>query len=729
VTDHVERVPFVGIRVLDLTTSMTGAIAAMHLADFGADVLRIDTEKLPRLSPAYIFANRGKRLLDLDLVTHEARRRLRALINTADVLVIDGSAARLAALSCDAETLCAANTRLVHVWMPPHAIRGAVSELPADELLLTAWTGMADQQPGSAQQPVAPVVPIIGYEQGALGASAAAAALLDREIRGVGGAVTVSGLHAVSALNVGIMVDLPGMMRPFSGPKQAAYGPANCRMYRCRDGTWLFLAALTAPFFFAALDAMELMDVMLLPGIDGEFMNIRKPEMNRMVSDKLAETMMQHDRLEWQELFDAARVPNAPIQTRREWAASDTVTAENMLISMPHSSVGEVVLPDVLIELAKTAGRVAWLSDSVAVVDSANAWPERAPRRETIPDDPRRRLPLEGVRVLDVSSYLAGPFSSTVLQDFGATVYKVEQPAGDPFRVGVVSYSALNRDKKLVTLDLKTSAGLKEFYGLVRDADVVIENMRNGVAEQLGIDYESLAQINPDIVAGSIAAWGVGPLRDTPGFDPLVQARSGLMTAQGGHGDPVIQAVSVHDIGSGTLLALGVIVALFARTHIGEGQRVSVSLARTSLAFQGAEFTSYLGRPAPIMGASDFLGESPWHRLYSCRDGWIAVVSSHDQMKFLNPAGVDSEQTLGLACEQLLGRLNMDEAIACLSEVGASAVAVLGRNDLFAAPLLIDNDFFFSVEDAEVGTFTAMRSFAKWDRVRRANVAFTPGKV
>ena len=333
----------------------------MHLADFGADVLRVEAGEGDRLTPAYIFANRNKQLIDCDVRSVDGRRQAQSLIQRADVLFIDGSAERLDDLSCDAESLCGADPRLVHVWMPPHATRGAVSALPPDELLLAAWTGMADQQPGSAQQPVAPVVPILGYEHGALAASAAAAALLSREARGSGGAVTVSGLHAVSALNVAIMVDLPGMIRPFSGPKKAAWGPANFRMYRCRDGTWLFLAALTAPFFIMALNALELMDVMLLPGIDGEFTNIRKPEMNEMVSSKIAERMIERDRSEWQEVFDGARVPNGPIQVREEWAVSETVAAEEMLVSMPHNFVGEVGLPDVSIRLRANAraGRLA----------------------------------------------------------------------------------------------------------------------------------------------------------------------------------------------------------------------------------------------------------------------------------------------------------------------------------------------------------------------------------
>jgi crotonobetainyl-CoA:carnitine CoA-transferase CaiB-like acyl-CoA transferase len=728
VTEGIGPPAFAGIRVLDLTTSLAGAVAAMHLADFGADVLRVETGDAERLTPAYVFANRGKRLIDCDVVPVEGQRQVQALIQRTDVLFIDGSAARSAELSWDAETLCGADPRLVHVWMPPHAPGGSVSALPPDELLLAAWTGMADQQPGAAQRPVAPVVPILAYGHGVLAATAAAASLLSRETRGSGGAVTVSGLHAVSALNLGIMVDLPGMIRPFSGPKQAAWGPANFRMYRCRDGAWLYLAALTAPFFITALNAMELIDVMLLPGIDGEFANVRRPEMNEMVSSHIARRMSERDRSEWQEVFDAARVPNGPIQVRKQWAASETVAAEGMLIAMPHSSLGEVVLPDVSVRLGRTPGRVAWLPDSAAVVDWAEMWNDRPSVRDPVRKVSSPTLPLEGIRVLDVSSYLSGPLATTLLQDFGATVYKVEAPTGDPFRMGIATYSALNRDKRLVTIDLKASAGLAEFHELVRDSDVVVENMRDGVAARLGIDHDSLARINPAIVCGSIGAWGAGPLRGSPGFDPLLQAQSGLMAAQGGDGDPVIQAVAVNDIGSGSLLALGVTAALFARTHIREGQSVKVSLARTSLAFQGVEFTNFSGRPAPMVGAPAFLGESAWHRLYECSDGWIAVRSSRNQMESLVDTAVDTEEDLGLACEVFLCRLSVEGAMARMSELGVPAVAVLGREELFAAPLLVENDFFLRVEDAEVGPLTAVRTFAKWEGVPRAEVAFRPGR-
>ena len=129
-----------------------------------------------------------------------------------------------------------------------------------------------------------------------------------------------------------------------------------------------------------------------------------------------------------------------------------------------------------------------------------------------------------------------------------------------------------------------------------------------------------------------------------------------------------------------------------------------------------------------MVGAPDFLGESAWHRLYRCSDGWIAVISSRDQMERLTRTVAVRDEDLAVAGQRLFGELSMEEAVTRLTELGASAVAVLGRDDVFTAPLLIENDFFFRVEEAMVGPLRAIRSFAKWEGVPRADVAFTPGR-
>ena len=247
--------PFDGVRLLDLTTTFGGSLASMYIADFGGDVVRADAVA-HRTTPEQIVANRGKRFVDLHVTSSGGRDELGEIARRADIVVIDASPGNLHDSGLDAATLRRRNPRLIHLWMPPHATKGPVAELPADELLLSAWTGVADQQPGALDRPVAPVVNITAYEHGALGATAIVAALLARQKSGLGRGITVSGLHAVAALNVSTMVDLPGILRPFAGEKSTTWGPPNYRVYRCGDDTWLYLAALTAPFFIAALDAI-----------------------------------------------------------------------------------------------------------------------------------------------------------------------------------------------------------------------------------------------------------------------------------------------------------------------------------------------------------------------------------------------------------------------------------------------------------------------------------------
>ena len=130
-----------------------------------------------------------------------------------------------------------------------------------------------------------------------------------------------------------------------------------------------------------------------------------------------------------------------------------------------------------------------------------------------------------------------------------------------------------------------------------------------------------------------IEGWGKGPLADTPGFDPLLQARSGIMVAQGGADHPVIQPMSLHDIGTGTLAAFGTIAGLYARTHLGEGQDVGVALSRTSVAFQGGEYTTVPDLADPVLGYIDYVGDEPDHCFVEASDGWLAVAATTDEQR------------------------------------------------------------------------------------------------
>jgi formyl-CoA transferase len=207
---------------------------------------------------------------------------------------------------------------------------------------------------------------------------------------------------------------------------------------------------------------------------------------------------------------------------------------------------------------------------------------------------------LDGIRVLEFASYVSGPFAGMLLSDLGAEVIKVESPdGGDPFRMwGKTDYNgtfgSMNRNKKSVTLDLKTDSGLAAARKLALSADVIIENFRAGAMDRLGLSYETLAADNPRLVYCSITGFGSeGPYRNRPGYDTVGQAMSGLLAVLTDHRAPQPMGISLSDHLSGTFAAYGVLAALMARHQTGRGQKVETSLLQATLAFLGENAANY----------------------------------------------------------------------------------------------------------------------------------------
>jgi crotonobetainyl-CoA:carnitine CoA-transferase CaiB-like acyl-CoA transferase len=212
--------------------------------------------------------------------------------------------------------------------------------------------------------------------------------------------------------------------------------------------------------------------------------------------------------------------------------------------------------------------------------------------------------PLDDITVLDLSHALAGPFASTMLGDYGATVIKVEPPDGEiarawgpPFYAGETAYFVnLNRNKKSVTLDLKHPDGQALFFRLLDTADVVLENLRVGTVAKLGIDYERARERQPRIVYCSISGFGQdGPYRDRAALDLVVQAESGMISVTGEPGGRGVRAgVSIADITAGMYAAFGILAALHARERTGRGQFVDVSMLEGQLGILSGMIGAYL---------------------------------------------------------------------------------------------------------------------------------------
>ena len=248
---------------------------------------------------------------------------------------------------------------------------------------------------------------------------------------------------------------------------------------------------------------------------------------------------------------------------------------------------------------------------------------------------------LEGLRVLDATQFMAGPFCTMLLADLGADVIKVEPPTGDPTRqmAGAVgtesaSFNAVNRGKRGLVLNLKAPEGRRAFTHLARSMDIVIENYRPGVMAALGLDYQALAAINPSLIYASISGYGqTGPHRAKGGFDLIAQGIAGIMSITGEPGGPPVKAgIPVTDLGAGLFALAGILAALQYRHRTGHGQQVDTSLVDAGVAlsvWEATEYFSGLGVPAP-MGSAHRM--SAPYQAVRCADGYITLGAANDRL-------------------------------------------------------------------------------------------------
>ena len=718
---------FDGLRVVDVSQGLAGPMACMLLADFGAEALKVEPPAGDRLQdrPGYLTWNRGKTRTVLDLETAEGLAALKALIAGADMAVFDHAPGRLEAMGLDAATLTAANPRLVHLWVPPFGVSGPWSHLSEHHGMLAGLTGTAFRQGGYGDQPIWHVMPMVLHGQAVMAASAAAAALRDRLRTGLGQAVTVSGVHgnAEIAGPVGLL-DAPGMMQG-----HPLGGSASYRLYQCADGEWLFLATLFPHFFERAVEALDLRRLI------AEGSPLMDP------GALIEEVFRSRHRAHWLELLASRDVPAAPVLDRSDWLASGPIRDNAMRLSFDHPTLGPVEMPGVPIALSDTPGAVRGLMRE-ATASELRAFAE--PRPTAPPAGGEARPPLAGGRVLDLGTVIAGAYASCILANFGAEVVKIESADGDPFRPFGPGFTNHNRGKRGLGLDLKDPEGRAAILDMARHADVVVDNYRLGVRKRLGIDYAALAAVNPRIISLSINAYGsTGAEAHLPGFDPLLQARSGMMRAQGGPGEePVFHSVAINDVATAAMSSFGIIAALVARETTGRGQNIETCLAAQSAIWQSGALTTWPGSPPPPQGERDCIGFTALDRYYPCADGWITLGLTTRAQAAALEAVLDGEAWIqrypdilnqprrgDLAYEigGLLRERGRSELLDALSAAGVPAAPVYRSEDARGEDWLWESGFYELRRHPMWGDLVASRAFAEFGRGGAGFTRLDPG--
>lgn len=254
---------------------------------------------------------------------------------------------------------------------------------------------------------------------------------------------------------------------------------------------------------------------------------------------------------------------------------------------------------------------------------------------------------LAGIRILDLTHYLAGPYATMLLADNGAEVIKVESPEGDPIRKmgppfepdGFSPYfRAINRNKKSVVLDLRTSEGKTLLLELVKSADAVIDNFRFGVMQRLGLTHAELVKVKPDLITCSITAFGEdGPYRDRPAFDLILQAMSGGMSITGEPGGrPTRAGVPIGDLGGGVFTAFAICAAIIRRYRTGKGQHIDIALldVQVSLLTYVAQYYATDGKVPQATGASH--SSTVPYQAFETADGYLVtgLLAEHFWPKF-----------------------------------------------------------------------------------------------
>ncbi|SHI31518.1 CaiB/BaiF CoA transferase family protein [Desulfofundulus thermosubterraneus] len=253
----------------------------------------------------------------------------------------------------------------------------------------------------------------------------------------------------------------------------------------------------------------------------------------------------------------------------------------------------------------------------------------------------KAKLPLEGIKVLDISRVLTGPFCTMILGDLGAEVIKVEMPGvgdetrswGPPFVNGESAYFlSVNRNKKSITVNMKSPKGREIIYRLAKEADVMIENFLPGTVQRLGVDYERIKEINPQIIYCSLSGYGQdGPYRDHPAYDLLMQGEGGLMSITGEKdGEPVRIGVAIIDIGAGMYAVIGILSALMARKETGKGQYIDISLLDTEVSWLTYMASNYFASGKdPIRMGSGHPSIVPY-RAFRARDKYFILAVGND---------------------------------------------------------------------------------------------------
>lgn len=347
---------------------------------------------------------------------------------------------------------------------------------------------------------------------------------------------------------------------------------------------------------------------------------------------------------------------------------------------------------------------------------------------------------LDGIRVVDLTRVLAGPYCTMILGDLGAEVIKIEHPErgddtrhwGPPFVEGGQSayFLCANRNKRSLTLNLKSEKGLRILKELVEVSDIVVENFRVGTLERWGLSYEELQRLRSGVIYCSITGYGyTGPYRDRPGYDFMAQAQSGFMSVNGPvAGEPYRAGVAIADLAAGIFASNAIMASLFARERTGEGQRIDISLLDSMVALMSYVASNYLvSGESPQRYGNAHPNIVPYQE-FKTRDGYIALAAGNDRQWSIlceaighpewakderfstNPKRLEYREVLVKQVNEEIGQRDSTYWLSLFEEIGIPAAPINDMANTFSDPQVQARNLRWEVPHPTAGTVPLVAS-------------------
>lgn len=626
--------PLDGLVVIDASWGMPAAISTMMLADYGARVIKVERPGGGSASAANVrkSTDRGKWSVEADVRTEEGRAIVRQLLANADVFVESFGVGKADALGLGYDELHEVFPELVYVSVTGYGTTGPLASRPGYEALLNARLGQMAEQTGHREGPIFMGHPTVSYGTAFITTIGILSALRARKLNGAGQKLDTSlldGMLAISSMNWWWNEkDISYLAR--SG-NQKGFG--NKRLitdpFQCADGKWLI------PHTGGPGSYKKMMDILgfgeQTQSVDGPEMAVPLDEIEVDIArNKVPAAFKDRTRDEWLELLHAADIAVLPLNRPEDVFDDDQVKFAEVAIELPDDDHGTIRQIGPVIRFEKSAPaapapapKIGEHTDRIGEISRSDLWAPAPDRGAPV------TAPLQGVRILDFSSYFATGFAARLLSDLGADVVKIEPLIGDQMRPLGDLFEGANRGKRNIALDMRTKEGQEIAHRLVAGADVVLQNYRPGKAEKIGLGYEQLRAINPDLVYAYLPGFGsAGPKSTLKSFAPLVSGMVGLNFEGAGKGNaPIRRVIGNEDLYNGFLGAVAVLLALHHRLNTGQAQYVESPQLHSSLFVIGEHSATTDGQAVPAHELdADQTGWSPLYRLYRTSDGWIVIA-------------------------------------------------------------------------------------------------------